>query len=128
MSDLRVFAIRGVGEIREGDSLHTIFLEALEKQGETLIDHDVVIVTSKVVSKAEGRVVPFDGTDDHKLALIGSESRRILRQRGTLRILSLIHISYSWATRDAKVASSPGPGPVVTTTATTAGARESMGI
>ena len=91
MSDLRVFAIRGVGEIREGDSLHTIYLEALDKQGDTLIDHDVVIVTSKVVSKAEGRVVPFDGTDDHKLALIGSESRRILRQRGTLRITETHH-------------------------------------
>ena len=86
MSDIRVFAILGVGEIREGDSLHAIFLEALATQGEELAHHDVIIVTSKVVSKAEGRVVPFDGTDEHKLALINAESRRILRQRGTLRI------------------------------------------
>jgi len=59
--------------------------------GETLAHHDLVVVTSKVVSKAEGQVVPFDGTDQHKVAIVESESVRVLRRRGTLRITETRH-------------------------------------
>ena len=70
MSDLRLVAIRGVGQIVEGDDLADLLLEAAEAQGEWLEDGDLVVVTSKVVSKSEGRVVPFDGTDEHKVRLV----------------------------------------------------------
>jgi coenzyme F420-0:L-glutamate ligase/coenzyme F420-1:gamma-L-glutamate ligase len=91
MSRLELFAIEGVGEIRDGDNLAAVFLAALEAQGEHLLDGDVVIVTSKVVSKAEGRVVYFDGTDEHREALIAQESVRVLRRRGALRITETRH-------------------------------------
>jgi len=77
--------------VKEGDDLVTMFLEALSASSLTLEHRDLVIVTSKVVSKSEGQVVPFDGTEEHKATLIESESARILRRRGPLRITETHH-------------------------------------
>lgn len=77
--------------VTPGSDIATLLLEAMDEQGEALRDGDVIVVTSKVVAKAEGRVVAFDGTESAKLALIESESRRILRRRGTLRITETRH-------------------------------------
>jgi len=91
VNELRVRAVLGVGEIRKGDDLVTVLLDALSAQGETLAHHDLVIVTSKVVAKSEGQVVNFDGTEEHKLALIEGEATRVLRRRGPLRITETRH-------------------------------------
>jgi coenzyme F420-0:L-glutamate ligase/coenzyme F420-1:gamma-L-glutamate ligase len=91
VNELRVIPVRGVGEVREGANLVTLLLDALEAQGEALVRHDLIVVTSKVVSKAEGRVVAHDGSDEHKVALVESESVRVLRRRGTLRITETAH-------------------------------------
>jgi coenzyme F420-0:L-glutamate ligase/coenzyme F420-1:gamma-L-glutamate ligase len=91
VNELRVIPVRGVGEVREGANLVTLLLDALEAQGEALVPHDLIVVTSKVVSKAEGRVVAHDGSDEHKFALVESESVRVLRRRGTLRITETAH-------------------------------------
>lgn len=91
MNELRIFAIEGVGEITPGDDLVAAFLIAFDAAGHVLLHHDVVIVTSKVVSKSEDRVVPFDGTEEHRERLIAQESTRILRRRGPLRITETAH-------------------------------------
>lgn len=91
MSRLTIFAVHGVREVVASDDLVSLFLEALVAQGDQLHDGDVVTVTSKVVSKAEGRVVAFDGSDEHREALIASESVRVLRRRGPLRITETPH-------------------------------------
>lgn len=91
MNELRVIPVHGVGAVGEGDDLVTLLLDALGAAGETLVHHDLVVVTSKVVSKSEGQVVAFDGTDEHKVALIERESVRVLRRRGTLRITETTH-------------------------------------
>jgi coenzyme F420-0:L-glutamate ligase/coenzyme F420-1:gamma-L-glutamate ligase len=91
VSDLRVVAIKGVPMIEEGDDLVTLFLDALHQQGEALAHHDLIVVTSKVVSKSEGQVVDFDGTEAHKVALIEQEAVRVLRRRGPLRITQTQH-------------------------------------
>ena len=91
MSRLELFAVHGVGEVQADDDLVALFLEALDRQGDQVHDNDVVIVTSKVVSKAEGRVVAFDGSDEQREALIEQESVRILRRRGPLRITETPH-------------------------------------
>lgn len=91
MRELRIFALEGVGEIVAGDDLVGAFLDALDAQRDALAHHDVVIVTSKVVSKSEGRVVAFDGTPEHRERLIEQESTRILRRRGPLRITETPH-------------------------------------
>jgi coenzyme F420-0:L-glutamate ligase / coenzyme F420-1:gamma-L-glutamate ligase len=70
----------GVGEVRRGDDLADHLLLALGDDG--LADGDVVCVTSKVVSKAEGRVVAGDRAD-----AIGRETRRLVARRGELSIV-----------------------------------------
>ncbi|NTW40012.1 MAG: coenzyme F420-0:L-glutamate ligase, partial [Cellulomonadaceae bacterium] len=81
---LEVWAPDGIGEIRPGDDLGTIVVEALAG---TLADGDVVVVTSKVVSKAEGRVV---AAHDREQA-ITDETVRVVATRvhpgGVLRIV-----------------------------------------
>ena len=91
MSEMRVFAVAGVGEVAPGDDIVALLLDALETHNESLVHHDLVVVTSKIVAKTEGRVVAFDGTDEHKAVLIAQESTRILRRRGNLRITETPH-------------------------------------
>jgi coenzyme F420-0:L-glutamate ligase len=91
VTDVLVFAVRGVGEIAPGDDLVSALLAALDAQRAALLERDVVVVTSKVVAKSEGRVAAYDGTDDGKAALVEQESVRTLRRRGTLRITETAH-------------------------------------
>jgi coenzyme F420-0:L-glutamate ligase/coenzyme F420-1:gamma-L-glutamate ligase len=91
MSQLTLRALAGAPEIAPGTVLADAILTCLESERIELEDYDVITVTSKVVSKAEGRVVSFDGTDEHKIALIESESVRVLRRRGTLHIVETRH-------------------------------------
>jgi coenzyme F420-0:L-glutamate ligase/coenzyme F420-1:gamma-L-glutamate ligase len=91
VKELRIIPIAGVGLVREGDDLVSVLLEALRGQQLTLEDQDLLIVTSKVVSKSEGRVVAFDGTEEHKVAIVEAESVRVLRRRGALRITETHH-------------------------------------
>ena len=55
----------GIGEIRPGDDLAAVISEAAE-----LLDGDVLVVTQKVVSKAEGRLVQVDPKIGHKPLVI----------------------------------------------------------
>jgi coenzyme F420-0:L-glutamate ligase/coenzyme F420-1:gamma-L-glutamate ligase len=91
MNELRVIPVGGVGLVVEGDDLVTLLLDALDAGAMRLEHHDLVIVTSKVVSKSEGRVVAYDGTEEHKIALIEGEATRVLRRRGPLRITETQH-------------------------------------
>ncbi len=90
MTELRVLAPDGVGEVRRGDDLAAILVDLLVGDAGTdrggLLDGDVVLVTSKVVSKAEGRVVA-GGRDD---ALPG-ETARVVARRGPTRIVRTHH-------------------------------------
>jgi len=85
--ELHIFPVKGVPEIKEGDDLAAILLERVAFSA-----GDVVVVTQKIVSKAEGRVVPIDSADPTaKLQLVQSEAKRILRQRGELLITETTH-------------------------------------
>ncbi|MEU6124184.1 coenzyme F420-0:L-glutamate ligase [Streptomyces sp. NPDC047123] len=75
----RVWAVPGLPEVREGDDLAK--LVAAAEPG--LADGDVVLVTSKIVSKAEGRVVRADDRE----AAIDAETVRVVARRGPLRIV-----------------------------------------
>lgn len=58
MSDeIRIIPVRGVGEVRCGDNVAAILVAAFEAQGQRFETGDIVVVTQKIVSKAEGRVV-----------------------------------------------------------------------
>jgi coenzyme F420-0:L-glutamate ligase/coenzyme F420-1:gamma-L-glutamate ligase len=91
VKELRVIPLAAIGTVATGDDLVTLLMEALQTKGESLQHHDLVIVTSKVVSKSEGRVVAFDGTEEHKVEIVERESKRVLRRRGALRITETHH-------------------------------------
>ncbi|MFF3392602.1 coenzyme F420-0:L-glutamate ligase [Streptomyces sp. NPDC002669] len=75
----RVWALPGIPEVRAGDDLAKLIAAA--EPG--LADGDVLLVTSKIVSKAEGRIV--EATD--REAAIDAETVRVVARRGTLRIV-----------------------------------------
>ena len=74
---LEVFAPDGVGEVRPGDDLVDLLLGVIEP-----VDGDILVVTSKVVSKAEGRIRP--GTREEALA---GETVRVVARRGETAIV-----------------------------------------
>lgn len=75
----RVWALPGMPEVRAGDDLAKL----IAATGPGLVDGDVLLVTSKIVSKAEGRIV--EATD--REAAIDAETVRVVARRGTLRIV-----------------------------------------
>lgn len=84
---VEVIPVVGIGEITRGADLARIIAGATE-----LRDGDVVVVTQKVVSKAEGRLVPFDDADPGaREALVLQESVRVLRRRDELVISETRH-------------------------------------
>jgi coenzyme F420-0:L-glutamate ligase/coenzyme F420-1:gamma-L-glutamate ligase len=91
VSELRLVALATSVKVQRDDDLVTLLLDAVTNAGEEVRHHDLFIVTSKVVSKAEGQVVAFDGTEEHKVAIVERESVRVLRRRGTLRITETRH-------------------------------------
>jgi coenzyme F420-0:L-glutamate ligase / coenzyme F420-1:gamma-L-glutamate ligase len=66
---MQLFGVAGLPEIRQGDDLAALTIGALRAAGETLQAGDVVVITSKVVSKLEGRVVSLEGVIPSALAL-----------------------------------------------------------
>jgi coenzyme F420-0:L-glutamate ligase / coenzyme F420-1:gamma-L-glutamate ligase len=84
---VEVLPVEGVPEIREGDELAAILADPLGALG--LRDGDVVVVTQKVVSKAEGRIVP-EG-DLGRAGWVERESARVVARRGDLVIAQTRH-------------------------------------
>ena len=82
---IEVLAVAGLPEVRPGDDLAALIAGAVD-----LVDGDVVVVTQKVVSKAEDRLVDIDPEVGHG-PLVERESVRILRRRGDLVIAETDH-------------------------------------
>lgn len=105
-AEYRVFAIGGMPEVRDGDDLPGLIADALEAQGTPLETGDVLVVTQKIVSKAEGRVVQLDTItagdfakewaeawerDARAVELVLRESRRIVRMTNGLILSETRH-------------------------------------
>ena len=88
-AELRVVPVPGLPEVRPGDDLAGMVAAACEA-AIGLRDGDVVVVTQKVVSKAEGRLVDIDPETGHR-PIVEAESVRILRRRGDLIIAETEH-------------------------------------
>ncbi len=87
MTALEIRAVDGLPEIGAGADLASMIASAGE-----LVDGDVVVVTQKIVSKAEDAIAEVDPDDplSHK-PLVERESVRILRRRGDLIISETKH-------------------------------------
>jgi coenzyme F420-0:L-glutamate ligase / coenzyme F420-1:gamma-L-glutamate ligase len=89
---LSIIPIEGIGEIRPGEELAVCIADAARAQGTPLNNADCLVITQKVVSKAENRLVPLDPDDlAARRALVESESVRIVRRRGDLIISETRH-------------------------------------
>jgi coenzyme F420-0:L-glutamate ligase/coenzyme F420-1:gamma-L-glutamate ligase len=96
----RVFPLRGIPELREGDDLAGLIVERV-----TLEDRDVVVVAQKAISKIEGRVVRLDDAepserareiagdegDARRVEWILREAKRVVRVRAPLVICETRH-------------------------------------
>lgn len=85
-AELHVWAPEGMPEVVAGDDLAGLVVTALAAAGTALADGDVLVVTSKVVSKAEGRVVRLD-----REQAVTEESVRLVARRGGTRIVETRH-------------------------------------
>ncbi len=89
---IELIAVTGIPEIRPGDVLAEVIARHATSARAGLADGDVVVVTQKIVSKAEGRLVAVDPDDPHSHEhLVLDESVRVLRQRDHLLVTETRH-------------------------------------
>jgi coenzyme F420-0:L-glutamate ligase/coenzyme F420-1:gamma-L-glutamate ligase len=120
---VEIHALEGIGEVSEGDAVGALVAEAAEGVGRPLADDDVVVVSQKVVSKAEGRtrslteVKPGERAaqlasdldrDPRLVELVLMESRRVVR--ADPRVLITEHNS-GWICANSGIDSSNAPDP-----------------
>jgi len=65
---ISIIGLEGIPLIQSGDDLGRIIARAAEKQGVGVIDGDVIVVTQKIVSKAEGRLVDLEEVEPSEFA------------------------------------------------------------
>ena len=110
-----VIGIEGLPEIARGDDLARLIAEAAGRQATSLLGGDLLVVSQKVVSKSEGRVVRLSdvipspraralgdelGRDPRLLEVILGESRRVVRQdKGVL----IVETHQGWICANAGV-------------------------
>jgi coenzyme F420-0:L-glutamate ligase/coenzyme F420-1:gamma-L-glutamate ligase len=119
---IEIIAIHLEHEIIPGDDLAAI----IHTTSVPLIDHDVVVVTQKAVSKAEGQVVDLgdvqpgaeavelagSDTDPRIVEVMLGESRRVVRHRGPL-IITETHHGFICANAGIDRSNAPRPDSVV---------------
>jgi coenzyme F420-0:L-glutamate ligase / coenzyme F420-1:gamma-L-glutamate ligase len=106
MTRLEVVGVGGLPEIEPGDDLAAQIVDAARANGDPLSDRDIVVITSKVVSKAEGCAVELDDVEPSAFAtswaerwekdprvveVVLRESKRIIRQIGPVLITETHH-------------------------------------
>ena len=106
MSAVSIYPVSGLPEIVRGAALPDLMIEGLARLGMSLEVGDVVVITQKVVSKAEGRVVQLDrvhpsarateigqriGFDPRHVEVILSEAVRVVREAPRVLITETRH-------------------------------------
>ena len=124
--EIRVIGVEDMPEAVEGDDLAAQIMDACRGQGTPIESGDVLVVTQKIVSKAEGRVVPISSVEPSPLALAISEghrrdprhtelilreSRRIVRMDEGV-IISETHHGFNCANAGIDASNIPGEGTV----------------
>ncbi len=93
-TELRIVPVSGIGDITPGSDLGRILFQALQNQGLALQQGDILVVTQKIISKTEGRIVHLAeiqpsafarsfaeqyNKDAQHVEVVLRESRRIVR-------------------------------------------------
>ena len=124
--EIRAIGIEGIPEVQDGDDVAAQIMAAAQDQGTAIETGDVLVVTQKIVSKAEGRVLSINSVDASPLAisiseghrrdprhteLVLRESKRIVRMdRGV--IISETHHGFNCANAGIDASNIPGEGTV----------------
>ncbi|MFF5230343.1 coenzyme F420-0:L-glutamate ligase [Dactylosporangium sp. NPDC000521] len=86
-----VLPVAGIGEVRPGDDLAALITTAAP----WLVDGDILVVTSKIVSKAEGQLVdvPLEepAREAAREAVLRAETSRVVARRGATQIVQTHH-------------------------------------
>jgi coenzyme F420-0:L-glutamate ligase/coenzyme F420-1:gamma-L-glutamate ligase len=106
-----ILPVRGIGEVAAGDDVSTLLLAALTAAGERMLDGDVLVVSSKIISKAEGRQVEADGREQ---AIAGQTVRRVAARRTPHGLAQIVEAAAGPVMAAAGVdASNVAPGTVL---------------
>lgn len=90
--ELGVFAVKLDGEVARGDPVADLIARACTRRGLKLQDDDVVVVTHKIVSKAEGRIARMQKGDAHaRERLVEQEGATVIRRRNGVLITRTRH-------------------------------------
>ena len=115
--------LEGIPEVQPGDDLGELIAAALAAAGIGLTDEDVLVVTQKVVSKAEGRVVDLAtveprpearewaerwGKDPRQVELVLRESAEVLRMADGGLIISRTHHGFVCANAGVDLSNTGG--------------------
>ena len=94
MVPIIITGLEGMPKVKKGNDIADIIIKAASNQGFNLADGDIIAITSKIVSKAEGRIVRLNdvdpsasalkfskilNSDPRKVEVILSEAKRIVR-------------------------------------------------
>ncbi len=93
---LTILPVKGIPDIKKGDDLGKLILGKVEDQGDGFQQGDIAVISQKIVSKAEGRVLPLSkiipsdfaktianetGKDPRQVEVVLRESKKIIRMR-----------------------------------------------
>ena len=88
---LSIIPVRHIGEAQPGDDAARLLTDGLQRSGVVLQERDVLVVTHKLVSKAEGRLVEVGSDPQAHADLIEREAAAVLRRRDGLVITETRH-------------------------------------
>lgn len=103
---IEIIPVSGIKEVSSGQDPGQLIIDACKKNSIAIKNHDVVVVTHKIVSKAEGRVIDLSGVvpssfakksglhigkDPRQVEVILSESRRLVKMVRGLIIAETSH-------------------------------------
>lgn len=87
-----IYPLTGIPDVERNDDIGSLICDSLTRLELSVTGRDVVVITHKIVSKAEGAVVPLpdDGPDAHR-QVVEDEAVEIVRRRGDLVIAITSH-------------------------------------
>jgi coenzyme F420-0:L-glutamate ligase / coenzyme F420-1:gamma-L-glutamate ligase len=123
-SDVRIIGLQGIPEIATGIDLAEVILAAAQTQGVSLSDDDVLVITQKIVSKAEGRLVDIhtvtpsafaqhvatsQGKDPRAVEVVLRETRRVVKM-AQRTVIAETHHGFVCANAGVDESNVPGEG------------------
>jgi coenzyme F420-0:L-glutamate ligase/coenzyme F420-1:gamma-L-glutamate ligase len=77
MPEIRAITVEGIGEVRPGDDIAVLILEALRRNRRKLESGDILVITHKIVSKAEGQIVSLASIKPSRRAIAWAQKYKL---------------------------------------------------